>query len=336
MSERPRLLVLGAGRHQLELIRRAEARGIAVVVSDYLTDSPGKAIASFVADDGDAIDVDRNIAIAEEFAVDGVVTVGTDQAIPAVAGVADRLGLPCHVNPVGARRATDKAAMKRAFAEHDVPTARAWILEHSSMVDEEIRANVPVVVKPTDSQGQRATVVVHDPRALEAAVDDAVAQSRSGRAAVEVFVQGPEVTATAWVVGTLAVILIGIMRPLLWISRVLTRWLTRGKRHVLSRGELKAVIEGLRALKKRCLVELYSDSSYVLQGLQKWVAGWKRNGWMRKEGSKKKPVKNVELWQELDQLVASHEVTFHHVRGHSGHPENERCDQMAVEASQNV
>ncbi|MFN3189658.1 MAG: ribonuclease HI [Aureliella sp.] len=103
-----------------------------------------------------------------------------------------------------------------------------------------------------------------------------------------------------------------------------------------NRMEMQAVIEGLTALKKRCRVDLYSDSSYVLQGLQKWVIGWKKNGWMRNEGGKKKPVKNVELWKQLDVLNGKHDVRFHHVKGHSGHPENERCDQMAVEASQNV
>ncbi|MEM8733778.1 MAG: ribonuclease HI [Planctomycetota bacterium] len=103
-----------------------------------------------------------------------------------------------------------------------------------------------------------------------------------------------------------------------------------------NRMEMQAVIEGLTALKKRCRVDLYSDSSYVLQGMQKWIIGWKKNGWMRNEGGKKKPVKNVELWQQLDVLNGKHELRFHHVKGHSGHPENERCDQMAVAASQTV
>ena len=100
-----------------------------------------------------------------------------------------------------------------------------------------------------------------------------------------------------------------------------------------NRMEMQAVIEGLRSLKRKCHVDLYSDSSYVLQGLNSWVKGWKKNGWMRKEGGKKKPVKNVELWKELDQLTSQHVVNYHHVKGHSGHPENERCDEMAVEAS---
>ena len=99
--------------------------------------------------------------------------------------------------------------------------------------------------------------------------------------------------------------------------------------------ELTAVIEGLKALKQPCAVTLHVDSTYVMKGAKEWMAGWKKKGWVRMEGGKKKPVKNVELWQELDQLVAKHEVSYHHVRGHSGHPEYERCVVMAVEASQN-
>ena len=97
--------------------------------------------------------------------------------------------------------------------------------------------------------------------------------------------------------------------------------------------ELQAVIEGLSALKKSCRVELYADSKYVLQGLTEWMAGWKARGWARMEGRKRVPVKNVEHWKQLDELIAKHAMSYHHVRGHSGHIENERCDEMAVAAS---
>lgn len=100
--------------------------------------------------------------------------------------------------------------------------------------------------------------------------------------------------------------------------------------------ELKAVIEGLKSLKKKCRVEIYSDSKYVLQGLESWMAGWKRNGWKKKSRSGSSEIKNLELWKELDRLVSQHTVSFHHVRGHSGHPENERCDQLAVAAYQKL
>jgi len=98
--------------------------------------------------------------------------------------------------------------------------------------------------------------------------------------------------------------------------------------------ELMAVIRGLEALKEPCVVTLYADSSYVLQGMQKWMAGWKSRGWKRKDGSKLVPVKNVELWRQLDDLMQRHHIDFEHVKGHSGHLENERCDELAVTAYQ--
>lgn len=98
--------------------------------------------------------------------------------------------------------------------------------------------------------------------------------------------------------------------------------------------ELMAVIKGLAALKRPCKVTLYADSNYVGQGISSWMAGWKRNGWRRKEGSKFKELKNAELWKQLDELLQIHDVTYEHVKGHSGHEENERCDTLAVAAYQ--
>jgi len=103
-----------------------------------------------------------------------------------------------------------------------------------------------------------------------------------------------------------------------------------------NRMELMAVIVGLRALKRPTVVELVSDSTYVLQGLSTWMKGWKAKGWKRREGGKLQEVKNADLWQELDALVSRHEVRCTHVRGHSGHPENARCDRLAVEACRAV
>ena len=102
-----------------------------------------------------------------------------------------------------------------------------------------------------------------------------------------------------------------------------------------NRMELLAVIEGLKSLTKPSQVELVSDSKYVLQGLEDWMPKWKKNGWRRKEGSSFKPVKNVDLWQELDRLIAVHGLTFRHVFGHSGHHFNERCDELASQAAAN-
>jgi ribonuclease HI len=96
-----------------------------------------------------------------------------------------------------------------------------------------------------------------------------------------------------------------------------------------NRMELSAVIEGLTVLTRPSTVELFSDSQYVLKGLKEWMAGWKRKGW---KTAAKKPVKNVDLWKQLDELQKEHTIHFHWVRGHDGHEENERVDTLAVEA----
>ena len=93
-----------------------------------------------------------------------------------------------------------------------------------------------------------------------------------------------------------------------------------------NRMEMRAAIEGLKALRLPCEVDFHTDSKYLQDGITKWVRGWKRNGWMTRE---KKPVKNVDLWQELDALVAKHKVNWHWLKGHAGHAENERCDETA-------
>lgn len=93
-----------------------------------------------------------------------------------------------------------------------------------------------------------------------------------------------------------------------------------------NRMELTAAIEALSALKKPCRVALTTDSEYVRQGITTWLSNWKQKGW---KTSAKKPVKNIDLWQQLDQQVARHEVQWHWVKGHSGHRENEIADQLA-------
>ncbi len=93
-----------------------------------------------------------------------------------------------------------------------------------------------------------------------------------------------------------------------------------------NRMELMAAIEALGALKSPCEVDLYTDSVYVKDGITKWIFGWKKNGW---KNAQKKPVKNAELWQALDEAQKRHSVTLHWVKGHAGHAENERADELA-------
>lgn len=100
--------------------------------------------------------------------------------------------------------------------------------------------------------------------------------------------------------------------------------------------ELTAVIQGLTALQRPCVVELFTDSVYVGKGMTEWMPKWKKNGWRRKEKSRWVPVKNAELWQQLDAQLGRHRVKYTRVAGHSGHPENDRCDELAVAAYQHL
>ena len=100
-----------------------------------------------------------------------------------------------------------------------------------------------------------------------------------------------------------------------------------GEAHTTNnRMELTAIIQGLAALKRPCAVVIYTDSQYVKNGMEKWIHGWKKNGW---KTASKQPVKNEGLWQQLDRLAAQHQIQWQWVRGHAGHTENERADALA-------
>lgn len=93
-----------------------------------------------------------------------------------------------------------------------------------------------------------------------------------------------------------------------------------------NRMELQAVIEGVRVLKRSVPLTIYTDSTYVMKGITEWIAGWKRNGW---KTAAKKPVKNEDLWRELDRVLEGHDVRWQWVKGHAGNPGNERADELA-------
>ena len=97
-----------------------------------------------------------------------------------------------------------------------------------------------------------------------------------------------------------------------------------------NRMELTAVIEALNALKRPCAVTLSTDSRYVMDGLTKWIHGWRKNGWRT---AAKQPVKNADLWQALIEATARHRITWEWVKGHAGHPDNERADKLASDAA---
>ncbi|NLR73634.1 MULTISPECIES: ribonuclease HI [Leeia] len=100
-----------------------------------------------------------------------------------------------------------------------------------------------------------------------------------------------------------------------------------GEAHTTNnRMEMMAVIEALRLLKRPCTIQVHTDSQYVQKGISEWLKGWKARGW---KTAAKEPVKNADLWQEMDQLTVPHQISWHWVKGHAGHPMNERADQLA-------
>ncbi len=100
-----------------------------------------------------------------------------------------------------------------------------------------------------------------------------------------------------------------------------------------NRMELTAVIRGLEALKRPCRIHVFTDSQYVVKGMTEWLAGWKKKGW---KNAAREPVKNVDLWQQLEALAAQHDIEWNWVKGHAGHPENERADQLANKGVENL
>ena len=100
-----------------------------------------------------------------------------------------------------------------------------------------------------------------------------------------------------------------------------------------NRMELRAAIEGLRALKEPCQVEVITDSEYLKNGITRWIRGWKRNGWLT---AAKQPVVNQDLWRQLDEQTARHQTTWVWTKGHASHADNNRCDELATQAARNA
>ena len=125
-----------------------------------------------------------------------------------------------------------------------------------------------------------------------------------------------------------------------WATLLLTSRAGKEHERVISGGEtlttnnrmeLRAAIEGFKALKRSCSVSLYSDSQYVVKGMKEWIFGWQKNNW---KNAARKPIENQDLWQELLQASSDHQVKWHWVKGHAGHPQNERVDEVAREEAE--
>jgi ribonuclease HI len=98
--------------------------------------------------------------------------------------------------------------------------------------------------------------------------------------------------------------------------------------------EITAAVKGFEALKESCQVDIYTDSEYLKKGITEWIHTWKELGWRRGKPGKTRPLANADLWKNLDLAISNHEVTWHWIRGHAGHPENERVDKLARQAMQ--
>jgi ribonuclease HI len=99
-----------------------------------------------------------------------------------------------------------------------------------------------------------------------------------------------------------------------------------------NRMEITAAVKAFRALKESCRVDIYTDSEYLKKGITEWIHNWKALGWRRGKPGKTRTLANADLWKDLDQVIADHEVTWHWVKGHAGHPENERAHKLARQA----
>lgn len=197
MKKGNRVLILGAGPQQLSLIRYAIECGCYVVVSDRNPNAPGIAMASAYAQSS-MLDIDKNIAIAQSYNVDAVTTGGSDQVMLTVASIAQACGLPCHLTPETAYRATNKAAMAKAFMDAGVPITKRILIRNHSDVQNTDKLKLPLVVKPVDSQGQLGVVRIDNRSNLSRSIETAMNISREKVVVVEEFMEGKEVTAGAW------------------------------------------------------------------------------------------------------------------------------------------
>jgi len=215
------LLILGAGRNQINAIKKAKEKGHTVVVSDYLPDSPGKKLADF-SEMTSTFDIEGNIEVARKYNVDGVLTVGTDQPVLTAARVAEALSLPRMISSVTALKATNKKYMKEALVKNNIPTSRYLLVRYEELdnrpeiLNKLSRLNFPVVVKPVDSQGQRGVFkILKLDEYILPFMRESFMHTRDEEIIVEEYCAGDEITISGWVEGNEPYILIITDRPLL-------------------------------------------------------------------------------------------------------------------------
>lgn len=194
-----KVLVLAGGYDQIFLIEELKKRDMYVILADYLDDPPAKNYADVFMQKS-TLDEDAILKIAIDEKVDLVTTACTDQALKTVAYVSEKLGLPCYISSETARNVTDKTYMKTIFAKNGIPSADFCIISDASdyCIKESLLNSFPLVVKPCDCNSSKGITKVMNECDLKKAIEKAVSLSRTGKAIVETFVEGKEVTIDVW------------------------------------------------------------------------------------------------------------------------------------------
>lgn len=193
-----RLQILGGGNNQLGAIRRATEMGHEVVLVDYYKNPPGRKYAAF-NEVVSTFDIEKNIAIAKKYRVDGVMTMGTDQPVYTVARVAAALQLPAFLDVPTALAVTNKEIMKQIMTDNQIPTVPYRFLTATSQLAELNKIAFPVVIKPLDSQGQRGVFKLNSPAEVLKSLPETLSFSRQDQVLLESYYPSDEITVSAWV-----------------------------------------------------------------------------------------------------------------------------------------
>jgi len=193
----PKLLVLGGGRHQIGLISYAVENGVEIILSDYLEGSPGHKIAtkSYLTS---TLDFEANLEHAINHKINGVITTGTDQPLLIMADICDRLGLSSYLTPESSRDCTNKRRMFSCLKDIHIPKYEIFKADQDVKIDFQ-EFEFPLIVKPFDSQGQRGISIIHHKSEFDHAVVRARSKSKDVSVIVQEYLEGPEMTISAWV-----------------------------------------------------------------------------------------------------------------------------------------
>jgi len=193
-----KLLVLGGGRAQLSAIKKTKELGHQVIVSDYLKDAPGRALADH-AELVSTFDIKDNVRVGRKYDIDGVMTIGTDQPVYTAAAVADELNLNTLIDEKTAKAVTNKKVMKNIFKKNKIPTAKFKIIDKNFKQKNLKEINFPAVIKPLDSQGQRGVFKINSTEEVSRYFKDVLKFSREDEILIEEYYESNEITISGWV-----------------------------------------------------------------------------------------------------------------------------------------